>query len=72
MDLLAKREGLFASPEVGSVVVAAQKLRESGFLKPEDETVLFSTGSGLMHTDLVHGEFPILEKDEEDPGRFIS
>jgi threonine synthase len=71
MELLAKKEGLFASPEVGSVVVAAQKLRESGFLKPEDETVLFSTGSGLMHTDLVHGDFPVLEKDEEDPGRFI-
>jgi threonine synthase len=71
MDTLAKREGLFASPEVGSVVVAAQKLRESGFLKAEDETVLFSTGSGLMHTDLVHADFPVLEKDEEDPGRFI-
>jgi threonine synthase len=71
MDLLAKREGLFASPEVGSVVVAAKKLRESGFLKPEDETVLFSTGSGLMHTDMVHGEFPVLEKDEEDPGKYV-
>jgi threonine synthase len=71
MDMLAKREGLFASPEVGSVVMAAKKLRDSGFLKAEDETVLFSTGSGLMHTDLVEGDFPVLEKDEEDPGRFV-
>jgi threonine synthase len=71
MDMLAKREGFFYSPEVGSVVMAAKKLRESGFLKADDETVLFATGSGLMHTDLVHADYPVLEKDEPDPGRFI-
>jgi threonine synthase len=71
MDMLAKREGFFASPEVGSVVIAAQKLRASGFLKPEDETVMFSCGSGLMHADMVHGDFPVLEKDTPDPGEYI-
>jgi threonine synthase len=71
MNILAQREGLFASPEVGAVVMAARKLRESGFLKPDDETVLFSTGSGLMHTDIVRWDFPVLEKDDPDPGRYI-
>lgn len=71
MDMLAKREGFFASPEVGSVVIAAQKLRASGFLKAEDETVMFSCGSGLMHADMVHGDFPVLEKDAPDPGEYI-
>ena len=72
MNLLAQREGLFASPEVGAGVIAAQKLQASGFLKPDDETVLFATGSGLMHTDIVRWDFPVLEKDEVDPGRFIN
>jgi threonine synthase len=72
MNLLARKEGFFASPEVGAVVVAAKKLRESGFLKADDETVMFATGSGLMHTDMVEAEYPVLEKDEENPGRFIS
>ena len=63
MNLLARREGLFASPESGAAAIAAQKLRASGFLKPNDETVIFSTGGGLMHTDLVHATFSIVEPD---------
>jgi hypothetical protein len=34
-------------------VIAARKLRETGFLHPGDLTVIFATGSGLMHTDLI-------------------
>ena len=63
MSMLARREGLFAAPESGAAVMAAQKLRESGFLRAEDETVVFSTGSGLMHTDLVHGSYPTVDPD---------
>lgn len=53
MALAATREGLFGSPESGAAVIAAMNLRESGFLQPEDLTVIFATGSGLMHTDLI-------------------
>jgi len=63
MDLLSRREGLLASPESGAALIAATKLRESGFLTSTDETVVFSTGSGLMHTDLIHGTFPVVEPD---------
>jgi len=62
---LASMEGIYASPEVGAVVMAAKHLRASGFLKQEDETILFATGSGLKHTDMVHAEFPVL--DPSDP-----
>ena len=53
MTLAARREGMFVSPESGAAFIAARKLRESGFLKPEDLAVVFATGSGLMHTDLI-------------------
>jgi threonine synthase len=64
MALLASREGLFASPESGAAAIAAKTLRERGLLKPDDETVIFSTGGGLMHTDLIHADFPIVEPDD--------
>ncbi len=60
---LATREGLFLSPEAGAAVAATGKLRESGFLQPEDEVVVFTTGTGLKHTDVVPGDYPVI-----DPG----
>ncbi len=60
---LARLEGLFVGPEAGAAAIAAKKLLASGFLRASDETVIFATGSGLMHTDLVRGEFPVVEPD---------
>ena len=51
--LAATTEGLFVSPESGAALIATRTLREQGILAPTDETLVFSTGSGLMHTDLV-------------------
>jgi threonine synthase len=48
----ARREGLFVSPEAGAAIAGTRKLRESGLLKESDMTVVFATGSGLMHTEL--------------------
>src|SRR5262249_6011293 len=64
MDLAARREGLFVSPESGAAFVAAKKLREAGFLGAGDETVIFSTGAGLMHVDLVPGQDSVLDHFE--------
>jgi threonine synthase len=62
MRLAASLEGLFVSPEAGAAVIAARELREQGFLTASDEVVIFSTGSGLMHTDLVPVDgLPVLE-----------
>jgi len=57
MRLAARLEGLLVSPESGAAVIAARNLRERGFLAPDDETVVFATGSGLLHPDL----FPVSE-----------
>lgn len=43
--------GIFAAPEGGAVLAAAQKLTESGFLKATDCVVLFNTGSGLKYLE---------------------
>jgi threonine synthase len=48
---LSSTTGVFAAPEGGATLAAAQKLRESGFLKPEDSVVLFNTGSGLKYLE---------------------
>ncbi|HET8524519.1 MAG TPA: threonine synthase [Thermomicrobiales bacterium] len=66
MRLAATREGMFVSPESGAVFIAAKKLREQGFLAASDETVLFSTGAGLMHTDMVGGESPVIDPNTPD------
>ena len=66
MRTLARLEGLFASPESGAAVAAARKLRESGFLAAEDRTVIFSTGSGLMHVDLIPINPPVVDPNETD------
>ncbi len=59
--LASTREGIFASPEAGAAFIATKKLREGGFLKQDDEVVIFSTGSGMKHTDMFAPEFPVLD-----------
>jgi threonine synthase len=65
MRLAATHEGMFVSPESGAAVIATGNLRASGFLRQDDEVVIFSTGIGLKHTDLIEGEFPVV--DPSDP-----
>ena len=56
MELGMKREGISVSPESGAAIIATRMLRQSGFLQRDDEVLIFSTGSGLMHTDLITTE----------------
>jgi threonine synthase len=66
MRQAASDEGLFVSPESGAAFAAARLLRERDFIASTDEVLVFSTGSGLMHTDLVPlGDLPVL--DPNDP-----
>jgi threonine synthase len=66
MHLAARLEGLFVSPESGAAVIAARKLLSAGILRPEDETVVFSTGSGLKHVDLIAGDPPVIDPAAPD------
>ena len=49
---LSQSQGLYACPEGGAVWRAAQKLTESGWMKPSERIVLVNTGSGLKYNHL--------------------
>jgi threonine synthase len=68
---VAASEGMFVSPEVGAAFAAARKLRESNVLSESERVVVFATGSGLMHTDLIEDGYPILVPDASDTGEII-
>jgi threonine synthase len=52
----ASVEGVFAAPEGAASLVAYQKLRASGFFRPEDQIVLFNTGSAYKYLDLIEAQ----------------
>jgi threonine synthase len=63
---LSRFQGVYACPEGGAVWKAAEKLLASGWLKPQEEVVLFNTGSGLKYNHLFPvGDLPVL--DHHDP-----
>jgi threonine synthase len=53
---LARREGIFASPEGGACVPALRKLIERGKVKPDERVVLFNTGAGIKYLDAFDSE----------------
>ncbi len=65
MNTMARLEGLFAAPEGAATYAGYRKLITAGWLKPEDRVVLFNTGSGLLTSELVRGQYPVL--DPRDP-----
>lgn len=44
--------GIFAAPEGGATAAAVPMLMEQGLIDPEDEVVLFNTGSGLKYVGM--------------------
>jgi threonine synthase len=62
--LLAATEGIFAGLEGAATVAAYRKLLEAGTLKPEEEVVLFNTGSGLLNLDQFPVRAPVLRPGE--------
>lgn len=68
---VSRTEGHHVSPEVGAAFAAAGRLRESGFLHESDRVVVFGTGSGLKHTDLVTGDYPLVHPEDPDAGKII-
>ncbi len=65
MNELARLEGIFAAPEGAATLAGYKKLIADGFIRPEERVVLFNTGSGLLTSELVHGQYPLL--DPRDP-----
>jgi threonine synthase len=64
---LAALEGAFICPEGAANYAAARKLREQGWLQPNDRVVLLNTGTGLKYPDTVQVTPPLLQPDENLP-----
>lgn len=64
---LATREGTFICPEGAACMAAAKQLRESGWLGPDDRTVVLNTGMGLKYPETVQADVPTLAIDSRIP-----
>lgn len=49
VSTMGSTTGVFAAPEGGATAAAVPLLLEQGLLRPEEEVVLFNTGSGLKY-----------------------
>ncbi len=63
---LSAHQGVYACPEGGAVWKAAQKLRESGWIKDSERVVLFNTGTGLKYNHLFPAD-DLPRLDHTDP-----
>jgi threonine synthase len=64
---LARAEGAFICPEGAACFAAAERLRRSGWLSPDDEAVIFNTGTGLKYPATVDVQVPVLDKGTSIP-----
>jgi threonine synthase len=63
---LARLEGVFAAPEGGACVAAARQLYRSGFLQPEEDVVIYNTGSGSKYGEAYSTRYPRAASGEQD------
>jgi threonine synthase len=61
---LARTEGLFVCPEGAATLVAAQKLREEGWIQDKERVVLLNTGTGLKYPDVINVDAPLLQPQD--------
>ena len=69
--LLAESEGLFVAPEGAACFAALQQLLENGFLKKDEEIVIYNTGTGLKYLDNWGTQFRPEPTAEEKLGGLI-
>ena len=50
---VGRAEGIFFCPEGAACVAALRRLAENGWIKPNDEVVIFNTASGLKYLDVL-------------------
>jgi threonine synthase len=50
---VGKAEGIFFCPEGAACVAVLRRLVQSGWIKPDDEVLIFNTASGLKYLDVI-------------------
>jgi threonine synthase len=63
---LASDEGMFVAPEGSACLSALEKLLKNGFLKPDEEIVIYNTGAGLKYLEAYSTRFPRTASSEQD------
>ncbi len=64
--LMAEKQGIFPAPEGGACVAAARILLQRGFLKADEQIVLYNTGSGYKYLEAYSARFPRRTASEQD------
>lgn len=55
MKHIGSTEGMLIAPEAAATMAALRHLVKQGFVKADDQTVLFFTGGGLKHASIMNG-----------------
>ena len=48
---IARTTGVWAAPEGGAVLAAAERLAAEGWIRPDEVVVLFNTGTGVKYLE---------------------
>jgi threonine synthase len=65
VQVVARSDGLFLSPEGAATVAALPRLLEQGALGRDERIVLFNTGVGLKFPEVVNLTVPMMNPDDE-------
>ena len=58
MRLVGAMEGMLVCPEGAAAIAAAANLRRAGWIRDNENVVVFNTGSGLKYAEALQGEAP--------------
>jgi len=58
MEAAGGAEGMLVCPEGGAAIAATSKLRRDGWIRENEEVVIFNTGTGLKYAEFLQGEDP--------------
>lgn len=58
MQMAGAAEGLLLCPEGGAAIAGTAKLRRDGWIREDEEVVVFNTGTGLKYAEFLQGDAP--------------
>ena len=67
VKLVARLEGHLICPEGAATVTAARRLREAGWIGPEETVLLINTGSGSKYPEVIASDAPVVSDEDISP-----
>ena len=58
MQAAGGAEGMLVCPEGGAAIAGTAKLRRDGWIREDEEVVIFNTGTGLKYAEFLQGDTP--------------